>query len=217
MMNQKKTGSQKKMISPMMKNEKSNPTTLKDELIDNLPLRKFEGQIHLIENLQQFHSIKSLLKSFNEFGFDTETRPSFRKGKINKVALLQLATHEHAFIFRLNKIGIPGFLKFILEDSKTLKIGVAIRDDLKAINRICPLEPDGYVDLQQYVINFNIGDKSLKKITAQVLGFRISKRFQTSNWEEENLSLQQLEYAATDAWVCFEIYKKLNHIGYSRI
>ncbi len=201
----------------MMKNDKSNLTTLDSEMIDNLPLRKFEGQIHLIENLQQFHSIKSLLNSFSEFGFDTETRPSFRKGKINKVSLLQLATHEHAFIFRLNKIGIPGFLKFILEDYKITKIGVAIRDDLKAINRLSPVEPNGFIDLQQYVINFNIGDKSLKKITAQVLGFRISKRFQTSNWEEESLSQQQLEYAATDAWVCLEIYKKLNHIRYSRI
>lgn len=217
MMNQRKAGSQKKMISPMMKNDKSNPTTVDNEIIDNLPLRKFEGQIHLIENLQQFHSVKSLLKSFSEFGFDTETRPSFRKGKINKVALLQLATHEHAFIFRLNKIGIPGFLKYILEDYRITKIGVAIRDDLRAINRLSPVEPNGFIDLQQYVINFNIGDKSLKKITAQVLGFRISKRFQTSNWEEESLSQQQLEYAATDAWVCFEIYKKLNHIRYSRI
>jgi ribonuclease D len=201
----------------MMKNDNNYQTTFNNQLIENLPLRKFEGQIHLIENVQQFHSIKSLLKSCSEFGFDTETRPSFRKGTINKVALLQMATHEHAFIFRLNKIGLPGFLRFILEDSKITKIGVAIRDDLKAINRISPLQPDGFIDLQQYVTNFNIGDKSLKKITAQVLGFRISKRFQTSNWEEETLSLQQLEYAATDAWVCLEIYKKLNHIKHTRI
>lgn len=212
-----KTGSLKKMILLMMKNDNNFQTTINNELIDNLPLKKFEGQIHLIENLPQFHSIKPLLKSCNEFGFDTETRPSFRKGKINKVALLQLATHEHAFIFRLNKIGVPGFLKFILEDSRITKIGVAIRDDLKAINRISTLRPDGFIDLQQYVTHFNIADKSLKKITAQVLGFRISKRFQTSNWEEETLSLQQLEYAATDAWVCLEIYKKLNHKKYPGI
>ena len=193
----------------MMKNNRRFQRTVEKDHIQELPLKSFEGQIYLIDHPRQFHSIKTLLNDYSAFGFDTETRPSFRKGRINKVALLQLATREHAFIFRINRTGIPDFIKVILEDSRIIKAGVAIRDDLKALNHIKPMRTDGFIDLQQYVAQFNIEDKGLKKLTANILGFRISKRYQTSNWEEDVLSVPQLEYAATDAWVCYEIYHRL--------
>jgi len=192
-----------------MKNNRRFQRTVEKDHIQELPLKSFEGQIYLIDHPRQFHSIKTLLNDYSAFGFDTETRPSFRKGRINKVALLQLATREHAFIFRINRTGIPDFIKVILEDSRIIKAGVAIRDDLKALNHIKPMRTDGFIDLQQYVAQFNIEDKGLKKLTANILGFRISKRYQTSNWEEDVLSVPQLEYAATDAWVCYEIYHRL--------
>jgi ribonuclease D len=194
----------------MMKNDKGFQRSIEKALIQDLPLKSFEGKIHLVDNPSQFPSVKGLLKASPEFGFDTETRPSFRKGKVYKVALLQLANREHAFIFRINHTGIPNFIKSILEDSQILKIGVAIHDDLKSLNHITPIHADGFVDLQQYVTQFDIEDKGLKKLTANILGFRISKRYQTSNWEEDVLSVPQLEYAATDAWVCYEIYHRLN-------
>ncbi|MBN1415880.1 MAG: 3'-5' exonuclease domain-containing protein 2 [Bacteroidales bacterium] len=205
-----KAGFQKKMMFRMMKNSKGFQRTVEKEHIQGLPLKSFEGRIHLIDHPRQFHSVKRLLKEFTEFGFDTETRPSFRKGKTNKVAMLQLATREDAFIFRINLTGIPDFVKAILENSRIIKAGVAIRDDLKALNHIRSMQTQGFIDLQQFVTQFNIEDKGLKKLTANILGFRISKRYQTSNWEEDVLSEPQLEYAATDAWVCYEIYRKLN-------
>jgi len=200
----------------MMKNDREFLRSIEKEHIQGLPLRSFEGKIHLVDSTENFSSVKVLLKNHPEFGFDTETRPSFRKGQIHKVALLQLATREHAFIFRINRTGIPDFVKNILEDPKIVKIGVAIRDDLKSLNHIRPMKTEGFVDLQQYVTRFDIEDKGLKKLTANILGFRISKRYQTSNWEEDVLSVPQLEYAATDAWVCYEIYHRLQGIpGYT--
>ena len=196
----------------MMKNNQEFQRSVEKDHIQSLPLKSFEGKIHLVDSPAKFSSVKALLNGYPILGFDTETRPSFRKGKTYKVALLQLATREHAFIFRIHRTGIPGFVKDILENPKILKIGVAIRDDLKSLNLIKPMKTDGFIDLQQYVAHFNIEDKGLKKLTANILGFRISKRHQTSNWEEDVLSLPQLEYAATDAWVCFEIYRHLQEI-----
>ena len=195
-----------------MKNDQEFLRSIEKDHIQSLPLKSFEGEIHLVDTPGKFSSVKTLLKGFREFGFDTETRPSFRKGKINKVALLQLATREHAFIFRINRAGIPDFVKDILENPQVIKVGVAIHDDVKSLNLIKPMRPDGFIDLQQLVARFNIEDKGLKKLTANILGFRISKRYQTSNWEEDVLSLPQLEYAATDAWVCYEIYRRLQGI-----
>jgi len=195
-----------------MKNEQEFLRSIEKEHIQSLPLKSFEGEIHLVDTPARFLSVKNLLKGCPEFGFDTETRPTFRKGKINKVAMLQLATREHAFIFRINRTGIPDFVKDILENPMIIKVGVAIHDDVKSLNHIKPMKTGGFIDLQQLVARFNIEDKGLKKLTANILGFRISKRYQTSNWEEDVLSLPQLEYAATDAWVCYEIYRRLQGI-----
>ncbi len=192
-----------------MKNDNGFLRSIEKDQLQDLPLKCFEGRIHLVNDSRQLSSVKTLLKECREFGFDTETKPSFRKGKVNKVAMLQLATREHAFIFRIIHLGLPDFIKGILEDPDIVKVGVAIHDDLKSLGRIKPMRPEGFIDLQQYVTRFGIEDKGLKKLTANILGFRISKRYQTSNWEDEVLSLPQLEYAATDAWVCHEIYRRL--------
>jgi ribonuclease D len=196
----------------MMKNDREFERSIEKSDIQSLPLKSFEGMIHLVDHPKMFPAVKALMNNNAEYGFDTETRPSFRKGQVHKVALLQLATREHAFIFRLNRTGIPDFVKNILEDPKIIKIGVAIHDDLKSLKHIRPMNTDGFIDLQHYVARFNIEDKGLKKLTANILGFRISKRYQTSNWEEDVLSEPQLEYAATDAWVCYEIYRRLQDI-----
>jgi len=206
-----KAGFPKKMIFRMMKNDREFLRSIEKDHIQGLPLKSFEGKIHLVDSTEKFSSVKVLLKNHPEFGFDTETRPSFRKGQIHKVALLQLATREHAFIFRINRTGIPDFVKNILEDPKIVKIGVAIRDDLKSLNHIRPMKTEGFVDLQQYVTRFEIEDKGLKKLTANILGFRISKRQQVTDWEAEQLSEAQMIYAATDAWVCHQIYRKLTN------
>jgi ribonuclease D len=179
--------------------------------LKTLPIKSFDGDMFLIDTEEKSVQAMSLLKDANLLGFDTETRPSFRKGRIHPVALLQLATHDKAFLFRLNKIRLPGFLIRILEDPSCLKIGVALKDDIRSLIRLRRFEPAGFVELQEYVKQYGIADNGLKKLTANVLGFRISKRNQTSNWEQDVLTGDQLRYAATDAWTCLEIYRKLNH------
>lgn len=172
----------------------------------------FPGTINLIEHPEDFEKIKSLLLREKVFGFDTETKPTFKKGRYHQVALLQLSTCDQAFLFRLNKVHLPDFVIEIFENKDITKVGVAIKDDLNSLNKLAPFNPDGFIDLQKFVKQFGIEDNGLKKLVANVLGFRISKKSQTSNWEQQDLTHEQLEYAATDAWACHQIYEVLiNH------
>jgi len=179
-----------------------------DELAE-LPLSSFEGVIHLIEQPEEMGEALEYLSRQSILGFDTETRPAFKKGQIYPVSLLQLSTSDQAFLFRINKVGLPIGLIKILASSKILKIGVAIRDDIKILQRIVPFKASGFIELQDLVKNYGIENFSLKKLSAIILGFRISKSARLTNWDAPELSEQQLIYGATDAWVSHEIYKQL--------
>ena len=180
------------------------------EELKDLPLKQFEGNIALIDDVSQVAEAVDFLSQFNVIGFDTETRPSFKKGKVNKVALLQLSTDTHAFLFRLNRIGLPEKLKKLLQSDKIIKSGVAIRDDIKVLQELNSFSPKGFVELQDQVKDFGIQNFSLKKLAGIILGFRVSKAQQLSNWEAATLTVPQLIYAATDAWVSLKIYQHLS-------
>jgi ribonuclease D len=190
----------------MNKTYKENITV---EEIKELDLSWFTGEILLIDDLDKFNLVIPWLRKSKVLGFDTETKPSFKKGRKNKVSLIQLADKNKACLFRINKVGIPDELASVLSDPGIIKCGVAIHDDIKILNGRRNFVPSGFIDLQSFVKDYGIVSSGLKKLSAIVLGFRISKRQQVTDWEAEKLSEAQLIYAATDAWVCFEIYHKL--------
>lgn len=184
---------------------------LSNEEINELPLYQFNGGIFIIDTFDKLDYFLPLIQEQKMLGFDTETRPSFKKGKVNPVSLLQLTSSNQAFLIRINKIGLPQEIANILADENIQKIGLAIKDDIKILRDITKFEPNAFLDLQDYVGDFGIEARSLKKITAIVLNQRISKSQQVTNWEREELSERQQIYAATDAWACLQIYKNLNH------
>ncbi len=194
-----------------MKNKYQNSIT--HEEINNFDLSWFKGEIVVVEDQETFENVIPRLLNQKILGFDTETRPSFRKGQKNKVSLIQLATEDLACLFRMNKIGFPEQLVKILGDVTVIKAGVAVHDDLRFLKKLKKFKPEGFVDLQAYVKDFGIESSGLKKLTAIVLGFRISKRQQVTDWEADELTEQQKIYAATDAWVCFQIYRELSEIN----
>ncbi|MDM8160480.1 3'-5' exonuclease [Labilibaculum sp. K2S] len=179
------------------------------EEVNELPLQGFDGEIVLVDQDMELDDAVQYLKKFPILGFDTETRPSFKKGRVNDVALLQLAANSKTFLFRINKIGLPEQLLDLLADPQILKVGAAIKDDIKGLQKVNDFDANGFLELQEYVSKFGIESFSLKKLSAIVLNFRISKRQQVSNWEAEELSFGQLKYAATDAWVSLKIFEKL--------
>lgn len=183
--------------------------TITDEELSELPLSVFEGKIHLVEKVEELTEAVNYLKQQPILGFDTETRPTFKKGQNHQVALLQLSTASEAFLIRTSMIGLsPGLVK-ILGSSSILKIGVAIRDDIKILQKIAPFRPGGFVELQEMVKEYGIENFSLKKLAAIVCGVRISKSQRLTNWEATVLTEQQQVYAATDAWIAYMIYQGL--------
>ena len=183
-------------------------TISRDEL-NSLPLNSFKGNIRVVEDLKGINEVLPLIWKARCLGFDTETRPSFRKGPNNRIALLQLATDDDAFLFRINKTKLPDTLVRILADPDLIKVGVAIRDDIKGLQKYSDFVPAGFVDLQNYVTDFGIESNGLRKLAGIVLNFRISKSNQVSNWENKKLSKGQIQYAATDAWVSYKVYSML--------
>lgn len=187
--------------------------TISAEDLEKYDLSWFKGEIVVVEDLDTFNNTFPRLLNSGVLGFDTETRPSFRKGRNNKVSLIQLANDSLACLFRINKIGIPDKLTRLLADPGIIKAGVAIHDDIRFLKRVRKFEPGGFIDLQKLVREFGIQSSGLKKLSAIVLGFKISKRQQVTDWEADVLSDPQQVYAATDAWVCHQIYTRLVHDG----
>lgn len=179
--------------------------------IEKLEYASFPGKIYVIDSVgAEFNRAVAYLRSQKIIGFDTETRPTFTPSQPRYgVSLLQLSGPDKAFLFRIKSIGMHRRLCNLLANPKILKIGAAIHDDIRGLQRLRDFIPDGFVDLQKIVWEWGIRDKSVKKMAAITLGIRISKSQQLSNWEADQLSDAQCLYAATDAWVCREMYLKL--------
>ena len=182
---------------------------ISNEELNSLPLGMFTGKVVVIQETAQIKKILPELYDREALGFDTETKPVFVRGHSNKVALLQLALPEKVFLIRLQQTGVPDELAEFLESATIEKAGVAIRDDLVALKRLRSFSPAGFVELTHLTKAAGLEVESVKKLTGLLLGFRISKSAQTSNWEAPTLTEKQIQYAATDAWVCLEIFKKL--------
>jgi ribonuclease D len=185
-----------------------NPTINK-ESIASLPVVAFSGEIIVVHTEEELQYAVDYLSKQEIIGFDTETRPSFSRGQVHKVALLQLSTETICFLIRLNELGLPDVLVQLLNNLEVKKIGLSLRDDFNALNRRAHVHPDSFLDLQKFVLSYGITDQSLQKIYAIVFGQRISKSQRLSNWEALQLTEAQQIYAATDAWACYQIYRQL--------
>ena len=186
-------------------------STIAAEDIERLDQVSFPGTIQVIDSVgSEFNNAIKYLKNQKIIGFDTETRPCFSASQPRYgVALLQLSSHDRAFLFRINNMGMHRRLCNLLSNDKVMKVGAAVTDDIRGLQKYSSFTPRAFVDLQKMVGNYGIKDRSVKKMTAIILGFRISKAQQLSNWEAETLSESQVKYAATDAWVCREMYVRL--------
>jgi ribonuclease D len=142
-------------------------------------------------------------------GVDTETRPSFKKGLMHPVSLLQVSSHEVCFLFRLNLLGMSPSVRRLLEDTKVPEIGLSLRDDLNSLHKLDDFQSGYFIDLQDHVREIGVEDMSLQKLYANFFGQRISKREQLTNWEADILNDKQKAYAATDAWTCILLYEEL--------
>lgn len=183
------------------------------DLINELPRVSFEGRIFTVISEAEADRAVDYLMSQSCLGFDTETKPCFKKGKgMNKVALLQVSSEDACFLFRLNRIGLTDSLVRLLSDTTITKVGLSWNDDLRQLIRLRGFTAGTFIELQNYAKEIGIDDMSLQKLYANVFGKKISKSQRLSNWETSSLSEPQQMYAAIDAWACVRLYKELSHL-----
>lgn len=186
--------------------------TIDKEELKEMPKAAFPGQIHVVQTPQEAEKAVAYLKTCPLVGIDSETRPCFTKGHSHKVALLQISSEKHCFLFRLNQTGLTLPIITLFETPNVIKVGLSLRDDFMMLHKRAPFEQRACVELQEYVRPFGIQDKSLQKIYAILFGEKISKSQRLSNWEADVLTQPQQLYAATDAWACLNIYNRLQEL-----
>lgn len=183
--------------------------TITNEQINELPVKNFPGRILVVDSAETMAEAETILTGETLLGYDTESRPSFTKGLQYGVSLVQISTADTALLFRVKLCPLSPEVIKIIEDPKVLKIGAAIRDDLRGMQKLTRFTPRGFVDLQTIAHKWGIEELSVKKLSAIVLGFKVSKAQRLSNWESARLTPPQQDYAAMDAWVCRQIYHTL--------
>lgn len=183
------------------------------EEINALPLRSYDGEVQIIRSLKQWRKALPDLRADGILGFDTETRPTFRKGKLNAPALIQLASANAVYIIQLGWLPFGEYCAELLADPNIIKVGVGIGDDMRALAKVRHFEPAGLVDLAEVAQKNGFQSHGLRTLAASLFGWRISKGSQCSNWSVRQLSPRQVAYAATDAWIGRMIYLRLRELG----
>ncbi|MCI9285513.1 MAG: 3'-5' exonuclease domain-containing protein 2 [Muribaculaceae bacterium] len=188
--------------------------SISKQQVSVLPTVTFDGAITVVDEPADVAGAVAYLRQCGVVGFDTETKPNFRKGMTNKVSLIQVSTEDRAFLFRLNRIGFPPELREFMECDDIVKVGLSLKDDFHVLHKVAEFEPTNFIDLQTKVKAFHITDLSLQKIYAILFGARISKSQRLTNWEADKLTHPQMVYASIDAWACLRIYKLLSSGGF---
>ncbi len=183
------------------------------EAINALPQRYYEGPVHIIRTMKQWREAMKDLESDGILGFDTETRPTFRKGKLNAPALIQLASANAVYLVQLGWLPFGAHCAELLANPGIIKAGVGIGDDMHALTRVFSFQPAGTVELADIARNNGLGSHGLRTLAASLFGWRISKGSQCSNWSVRQLSPRQIAYAATDAWIGRMIYLRFRELG----
>jgi ribonuclease D len=188
------------------------PPNMDPSAIQGLPLASFQGDVYLIDSDRDVpHMVKKLRKE-SLLGFDTESRPAFRRGESYPTALVQFGTADSVYLVQLLKLKKPEALRPILEDPNILKSGVALLEDIRKLQDCFDFEPAGFVDLGPLALRFGITSTGLRSLAALLLGLKVSKSAQVSNWALSMLSSNQVEYAAVDAWISRRLYERMCEI-----
>ena len=188
-------------------------TEISHEEVNALPLLRFEGKTFVISNNKGLYNTFDEINRASFVGFDTETKPNFIKGRSNSVALIQIALEKKVFLIRINKTGLVNEICSFFE-SGVCKIGIALHDDIKALRQVKMFDPREFINLNVLTAEMGIKNQGIRKLAGIILEGRVSKSQQLSNWENERLTGSQINYAATDAWVCWKMYAKLQKEGY---
>ncbi len=187
--------------------------TISREEINDLPIRRYEGDVHLVATERDLHAAMDDIRQERAVGFDTETRPAFRKGESYLPSIAQIATANAVYLFRLQHMDASRELGELLASSATAKVGIAIADDLRQLRQMFDFERNRVIDPGDIAYSHGLKQTGLRNLAGLFLGFRIPKGSKTTNWAAPRLTEQQVAYAATDAWACRELFLCFERLG----
>jgi ribonuclease D len=183
-----------------------------DELMQ-LPIVRFDGPIRLVHTKAELEAAGQAIRHERLVGFDTETRPTFRKGQSHLPSLVQIAGAKCVYLFQLAKVDCSGVIAEILGNEHTVKAGIAVYRDLLDLTKLFPFIANNVIDLSAVAKKSGYEQTGMRNLAGIFLGYRITKGAQTSNWAAAHLTETQLRYAATDAWACRELYRRFEALG----
>ena len=184
------------------------------EEIARLAIREYEGTIRLVASAQDLERAIQVIRGEQVVGLDTETKPTFRKGQFYLPCLVQIATASVVYLFQLKRMEFSGTLVEVLENPALIKAGIGLANDFSKLKRVFPFEPQNIIDLSLVAQQHGIQQSGVRNLAGQLLGFRVTKRSATSNWARPRLTPKQIVYAATDAWVCRELFLRFQQLGF---
>ncbi|PIQ46921.1 MAG: 3'-5' exonuclease [Cytophagales bacterium CG12_big_fil_rev_8_21_14_0_65_40_12] len=185
----------------------------KEELME-LPLSQYEGKVVIAASEETIRGALREISQFSVVGFDTEARPTFKKGQIRQISLIQIATDDKVYLLRIMQTGLMDCIVDFMENPNIVKVGIGLDDDFNLLNRLRRFDKRGFLDLNIRFKEIGAENIGARNLAGMMLGIRISKSAQTSNWEAEEYTDKQISYAATDAWICLEIYRALQDLGF---
>jgi len=199
--------------SPPAELQAAIPRSISREDMVQLPIRRYEGKVCLVATPADLEEAQEDFRQEGVAGFDTETRPAFKKGEVHLPCLVQAATARAVYLFQLRRVEVIPVLAALLSDPRTVKAGVSLKDDLRALKQVFPFEEKNMLDLGMVARSAGFGQTGVRNLAGILLGFRIPKGTKTSNWAARELSAAQIAYAATDAWACRELYLRFQSLG----
>mgnify|MGYP003651397759 CR=1 FL=1 len=185
----------------------------KQEIME-LPLSGYKGKVVIASTEESIQKAMDEINEFNAVGFDTEARPTFKKGQVRYISLIQIGTPEKVYLLRIMQTGLLPCIIDFMENPEITKIGIGLDDDFNLLNNLKTFNHQGFLDLNKKFVEIGAENIGARNLAGMIMGIRISKSAQTSNWELEQLTEKQIRYAATDAWICLEIYEKLYTWGF---
>lgn len=198
---------------PAADSPEGSPRAISREDMAQLPIRRYEGRVCMVETPQELEQAAADLRAESVVGFDTETRPAFKKGESHLPALVQVATARAVYLFPLRRAECHPVIAALLAEVRSIKAGVSLADDLRALKRVFPFEEKSILDLGRVARSAGLGQTGVRNLAGMFLGFRVPKGTKTSNWASPRLTSAQIVYAATDAWACRELFLKFQHLG----
>jgi ribonuclease D len=187
--------------------------TISREDLANLPIRRYEGRVRVVATEEELQEARSDLRQEAVVGLDTETRPAFKKGESHLPCLVQAATARAVYLFQLRRTEAFPVLADLLGDQRIVKAGISLKDDLRALKQVFDFSEQNMLDLGLVARSNGFGQTGVRNLAGILLGTRVPKGTKTSNWAARELSSAQITYAATDAWVCRELYLRFTSLG----